>query len=111
YLPSSPADPSWILWLEAWARAPHNKQVSQLIEELWRPWRDDLAAIVDRGVQEGAFVRPAAVGDFTLRFAALLDGPALARLRQVQGLPGKRVTGLAMDAARAELAPGSPSPH
>jgi AcrR family transcriptional regulator len=26
YLPGSPADPSWILWLEAWARAPHNRQ-------------------------------------------------------------------------------------
>lgn len=110
YLPSSPADPSWILWLEAWARAPHNRQVSQLIEELWRPWRDDLAAIVDRGVQEGAFVRPAAIGDFTLRFVALLDGLALVRLRQVDNLSRKRLTELAMHAARTELAPGSQSP-
>ena len=29
YLPASPADPSWILWMEAWARAPHSAEVSQ----------------------------------------------------------------------------------
>src|SRR6516164_8757071 len=53
YLPASHPDPSWILWLEAWARAPHNKQVSRFLEELLNPWRDDLAAIVTRGVAEG----------------------------------------------------------
>jgi hypothetical protein len=42
--------------MEAWARAPHNRQVSQFLEELLALWRDDLAAIVARGVQEGAFV-------------------------------------------------------
>ena len=55
YLPAGPADPSWILWMEAWARAPHNRQVSQFLEDLLALWRDDLAAIVDRGVQEGVF--------------------------------------------------------
>jgi BetI-type transcriptional repressor, C-terminal len=55
YLPASPSDPSWILWMEAWARAPHNRQVSQFLEELLALWRDDLAAIVARGVQEGVF--------------------------------------------------------
>src|SRR6201992_986203 len=74
YLPASPADPGWILWMEVWARAPHNRQVSQRLEELLRLWRDELAAIVARGVQEGAFTPPAAIDDFTLRFAALLDG-------------------------------------
>ena len=83
YLPAGPADPSWILWMEAWARAPHNRQVSQFLEELLALWRDDLAAIVARGVQEGVFTPPAAIDDFTLRFAALLDGLAILRLRQM----------------------------
>jgi AcrR family transcriptional regulator len=48
YLPAGPADPSWILWMEAWARAPHNRQVSQFLEELLALWRDDLAAIGSR---------------------------------------------------------------
>ena len=103
YLPASPADPSWILWLEAWARAPHNRQVSQFLEELLALWRDDLAAIVARGVQEGAFAPPAAIDDFTLRFAALLDGLAILRLRQMHQPSRKRLIELAMTTARAEL--------
>jgi AcrR family transcriptional regulator len=103
YLPASPADPSWILWMEAWARAPHNRQVSQFLEELLALWRDDLAAIVARGVQEGAFARPASIDDFTLRFAALLDGLAILRLRQMHQPSRKRLIEMAMTTARAEL--------
>jgi len=104
YLPASPADPGWILWMEVWARAPHNRQVSQRLEELLRLWRDELAAIVARGVQEGVFAPPAAIDDFTLRFAALLDGLAILRLRQMHQPTRKRLADLAMAAARAELA-------
>jgi AcrR family transcriptional regulator len=103
YLPASPADPSWILWMEAWARAPHSRQVSQFLEELLALWRDDLAAIVARGIQEGVFAPPAAIDDFTLRFAALLDGLAILRLRQMHQPSGKRLIGLAMTTARVEL--------
>ena len=89
--------------MEAWARAPHNRQVSQFLEELLALWRDDLAAIVARGVQEGAFAPPAAIDDFTLRFAALLDGLAILRLRQMHQPSRKRLIELAMITARAEL--------
>jgi hypothetical protein len=75
------------------------------MEDLLRPWRDDLAAIVAHGVDEGAFVRPGDIDDFTLRFVALLDGLALQRLRQLHQLSRKRVIDLAMNAARAELTP------
>jgi AcrR family transcriptional regulator len=104
YLPAAATHPSWILWMEAWARAPHNRQVSQLMEELLRPWRDELAAIVTRGVREGAFTPPAAIDDFTLRFTALLDGLAIQRLRKMHQPSRKRLVDLAMTAARAELA-------
>jgi hypothetical protein len=59
--------------MEAWARAPHSAEVSQFMEALLRPWRDDLAAIVARGVEEGEFVPPDGIDDFTLRFVALLS--------------------------------------
>jgi hypothetical protein len=51
------------------------------------------------------FVPPAAIGDFTLSFAALLDGLALQRLRQMHMLSRKRAHELAMHAARRELGP------
>ena len=90
--------------MEAWARAPHNRQVSQFLEELLRPWRDELAAIVARGVREGTFAPPVAIDDFTLRFAALLDGLAILRLRQMHQPSRKRLIELALTSARAELA-------
>jgi AcrR family transcriptional regulator len=107
YLPSSPADPSWILWLEAWARAPHNRQVSHFLEKLLAPWRNELAGIIDRGVQEGVFAPPESIDDFTLRYTALLDGLAIIRLRQMHQPSRKRLVQLAMTTARAELAPGA----
>jgi AcrR family transcriptional regulator len=110
YLPAAAPDPSWILWLEAWARAPHDRDVSRFLEELLDPWRDDLAALVARGVQERAFAPPAEIGDFTLRFVALLDGLALQRLQRMHHASRKRLTELAMQAARAELAPSPPAP-
>jgi AcrR family transcriptional regulator len=110
YLPAGPADPSWILWLEAWARAPHNRQVSQFLEELLAPWLDELAAIVERGIQQGAFARPAAIDDFTLRFSALLDGLAILRMRQMHQPSRKRLIELAMATARAELTPAAAPP-
>jgi len=110
YLPTSTADPAWILWIEAWARAPHNRQVSQFLEELHDLWREELAAIVARGVEEGAFAPLAAIDDFTLRFAALLDGFAILRLRQMHQPSRKHLIELAMTTARAELARDAAAP-
>jgi len=114
YLPAPATDSSWILWMEVWARAPHNRQVSRLLEELLRSWRDELAAIVAHGVQEGVFTPPAAMDDFTLRFTALLDGLAILRLRQMHQPSRKRLIDLAMATARAELGrepPGEARPR
>jgi AcrR family transcriptional regulator len=107
YLPSSLTDPVWILWMEAWARAPHNAHVSEFLDELMRPWREDLAEIVEHGMREGVFQSPGPVGDFTLRFCAMLDGLAMLRMRQMPTLSSTRLTQLAMDSAHTELEPGS----
>src|SRR5690242_1239131 len=64
YLPAGPADPSWILWLEAWARAPHNRDVSQFLDKLINLWRDDLTEIIAGGVEAGEFTAPASLDDF-----------------------------------------------
>jgi AcrR family transcriptional regulator len=105
FLPASPADPSWILWMEVWARAPHNREVSLRLEELLQPWRDELAAIVTRGVIQGVFTAPARLDDFTLRFAAQLDGLAILHLRQMHQPSRQRLIDLAMTTARSELSP------
>lgn len=55
HLPSGAAAPAWILWMEAWARTPHDAGVSVFLDELMRPWYDDLAELVRCGVHEGTF--------------------------------------------------------
>jgi AcrR family transcriptional regulator len=106
YLPSSLTDSVWILWMEAWARASHSAEVSLFLDTLMRPWREDLAEIVDQGVAEGVFRTPGPGDDFPLRFCAVLDGLSVLQLRQMPDLPPGRLTELAMNSAHAELGPG-----
>jgi AcrR family transcriptional regulator len=103
YLPSSLTDSVWILWMEAWARASHSEEVSQFLDTLMRPWREDLAEIVDHGVAEGVFRPPGPGDDFPLRFCAVLDGLSVLQLRQMPDLPPGRLAELAMKCAHAEL--------
>jgi AcrR family transcriptional regulator len=105
YLPSSLTDPVWILWIEAWARAPHSGGVSEFLDELMCPWRDDLAGIVADGVRAGQFRAPDPASDFPLRFCAVLDGLSVLFLRQMPDMSVARLAELAMNTARAELAP------
>ncbi|HEY1639432.1 MAG TPA: TetR/AcrR family transcriptional regulator [Streptosporangiaceae bacterium] len=102
YLPSGLTDPVWILWMEAWARAPHSGEVSPFLDELMTPWREDLAEIVAEGRSAGIF-RPQALPDFPIRFCAVLDGLSVLHLRQMPDLPPGRLAELAMNSARAEL--------
>jgi AcrR family transcriptional regulator len=104
YLPADPADPSWILWLEAWARAPHNRDVSQFLDELINLWRDDLTEIIAGGIEAGEFTAPANLDDFTYRYIAVLDGLALQGLRQMHQVTRERLAEFAVQAARLELA-------
>jgi AcrR family transcriptional regulator len=105
YLPTSLTDPVWIMWMEAWARAPHSIEVSGFLDRLMSPWRDDLAQIVADGVQAGDFRAPDPASDFPLRFCAVLDGLSVLFLRQMPDLSAERLTELALNTARAELKP------
>ena len=105
YLPSGPADPAWILWTEAWARGPHNAEVAGFLDELMRPWGEDLAEIVEQGTREGIFGLRMAPGDFTACFSAMLDGLAIVYLNQRPDQPRERMIELAMTSARDQLTP------
>jgi AcrR family transcriptional regulator len=105
YLPSGPADPAWILWTEAWARSPHNAEVARFLDELMRPWGEDLAEIVEQGTREGIFGLRVAPGDFTTCFSAMLDGLAIVYLNQRPDQPRECMIELAMTSARDQLTP------
>jgi AcrR family transcriptional regulator len=110
YLPSGPADPIWILWMESWARAPHSAEVGQFLDELMIPWREDLTEIVADGVRSGAFRRHGPAGDFPLRFCAVLDGLSVLYVHQMPDLPRERLKELAIISARVELETGRARP-
>jgi AcrR family transcriptional regulator len=107
YLPTDLNDPVWIMWMEAWARAPHSKEVTDFLDELMLPWRDDLAEIVEQGISVGSFERPRSAEGFSTRFCALLDGLAIFRLRQNPELLSSELVDMAMLTARAELGPSA----
>ncbi len=105
YLPTSLTDPVWIMWMEAWARAPHNNEVTAFLDELMIPWRDDLAEIVEEGIAAHAFNPQGSVKSFPMRFCAMLDGLSVLRLRQQPDLSGGELTEMALLSARSELGP------
>ena len=109
YLPHGPADPAWILWTEAWGRAPHDAQVSDFLDQLWHPWGQDLTAIIRRGIKDGTFACQVPEDDFTISFCALLDGLAILQLHQRPDIPRQRLAQLAMNNARAQLTPAEPA--
>jgi AcrR family transcriptional regulator len=107
YLGGGASDPTWILWYEAFARAPHDAQVGKFLNELMRPWREDLAEIIDRGARDGAFRPRRATGDVTLCVCALLDGLAMLHMHQMSDLARDHLIELAMTSIRSELAPAA----
>jgi AcrR family transcriptional regulator len=103
YLGGGAADPSWILWTEAWARAPHDTHVSKFLDELMRPWREDLAEIIDQGTRDGTFQPRRATGDLTLCLCALLDGLTMLHMHQMPDLHRDHLIELAVTTVQAEL--------
>ncbi|MER6983703.1 TetR/AcrR family transcriptional regulator [Streptomyces carpinensis] len=86
YLPDGPRDPRWMLWVELWARAAGNGELTTAQEEIDRAWQEDLERLLVRGVRQGRFGLPEeeapAAADELL---ALLDGLST---RVVLGLRG-----------------------
>src|ERR1700683_2078931 len=107
YLPTSLTDPVWIMWMEAWARAPHNAEVSTFLDQLMKPWRTDLAEIVEHVISERVFQPARSVESFPVRFCAMLDGLSVMRLRQKPDLSAEDLSEMAILGAHAELAPGT----
>jgi len=66
----------WGLWLDMWARAPHDPDVARDRRALDARWRATIAEIVHRGQKAGEFELVEA-DDFALRLAALMDGLAI----------------------------------
>jgi AcrR family transcriptional regulator len=72
-VPDTPADPAWILWLETWARAPHDQRVARIGRDIEQRWLSALAAVIREGQAAGEFADLNA-DEFAISFSALIDG-------------------------------------
>ncbi|MCF6524686.1 TetR family transcriptional regulator C-terminal domain-containing protein [Streptomyces sp. JJ36] len=65
----------WRVWLDLWAEAARSTAVGRLHTDYYRQWRDTVADVLRRGVDQGAF-RPVDPAAAALRLTALIDGLA-----------------------------------
>jgi AcrR family transcriptional regulator len=64
---------TWGLWFDLWAQAFRHPEVKKDRVELDESWRGMIARVVRDGVDAGE-IEPLDVGQFSIAFAALLDG-------------------------------------
>jgi AcrR family transcriptional regulator len=64
---------AWGLWLDLWAQALRNPDIARVREQVDRRWAATISGVVQDGVDSGEFA-PVEVEQFSLVFAALLDG-------------------------------------
>jgi AcrR family transcriptional regulator len=117
---SLPPDPGgsvvvgdWTLWIELWARALRDGNVSQKREALDRRWRATISDITRTGQRSGHFAEEIEPDDFAIRMSALMDGLFIQVLMKDPDVTSKRATEICIETAAKELgfeAPGRVRP-
>ncbi|WP_327091339.1 TetR family transcriptional regulator [Nonomuraea sp. NBC_01738] len=76
YIPESPEDQSWLLWLDAWNTALREPAVNAIVLELESTWLSAIERVIADGVTAEEFVcaDPAGAAE---RLDAMLDGLAI----------------------------------
>ncbi|HEX2314410.1 MAG TPA: TetR/AcrR family transcriptional regulator [Thermomonospora sp.] len=92
YLPRSPGDPRWMLWIEVWTRAAVDTAIRDAQAELDRAWRTDLAALLGEGRALGEF-REVPADAYAARLLAMLDGFSVQLVLGVPGMTREAVLG------------------
>jgi AcrR family transcriptional regulator len=100
--PTGPDDVRVLLWMEAWARAPRDPDVSALVVELDRRWIGLLVELIEYGRETGEF-GIAEPQEFAVRFSALMDGLTLQVVGGSQSLDRERMVDICMRASVDEL--------
>ena len=104
-LPEESPDGDWteqLLWMEMWVRAPRDPDVARNRELLDRRWRETIEAVVRDGQATGGF-RPVDPAEFSLRFAALVDGLGIQVALGDPACDARRMRDLCLRVAADEL--------
>ena len=71
--PTGPGDPRMLLWIQAFERAPRDREMADLVEELDRRWIALIVELIEYGRSTGEFASDDP-HEFATRFAAMMDG-------------------------------------
>ncbi|WNF25558.1 TetR family transcriptional regulator C-terminal domain-containing protein [Streptomyces sp. C11-1] len=77
----------WCVWLDLWAEAARSTTVGRLHVEYYRQWRETVADVIRRGIEQRVF-RPVDADGAALALTALIDGLASQVLATEPGRPG-----------------------
>lgn len=94
-VPSNAADPAWILWLEAWAHAPHDATVARFQRAVDKRWLNLLARVTRQGRSNGEFP-DVDVEHFVLKLSALMDGLSIRMLGGPRDLTRSQLLAICM---------------
>lgn len=104
-VPATPADPGWIIWLETWARAPHDRRVARFQRSMEQRWVAALTSVISGGQETGEFADIDAE-NFATIFSALIDGLAVRMLDDAGGMTRDRLLEICADRIDVELVTG-----
>lgn len=93
-MPSGPRDPHWVLWLEIFAKTPHDRGLLEFQLPFDRAWRTALERIVTDGLREQIFATDD-VEEFVTWFTALITGLAIDVVGEYPGSDRDAATALA----------------
>ncbi len=92
----------WGLWFDLWAQAFRHPAVKRDRSELDQQWRDLVARVVHEGIEAGEIAK-VDVEEFTVMWAALLDGLVVQLALEDPVVDGAMARRVALDVARREL--------
>ncbi|MEU3839462.1 TetR/AcrR family transcriptional regulator [Streptomyces sp. NPDC028635] len=106
YLPQGPRDSRWMLWIELWARAAGNSELTGAQEEFDRAWQEDLEHLLRKGVRQGRFaLAEEEVPEAADTLLALLDGLSTRVVLGLRGATREGAVRTARGAARNAVRP------
>jgi AcrR family transcriptional regulator len=105
-VPSGPGDPHWLLWLEVWARAPHDRDLvrDQGLEET--RFQELLAVVIREGQASGEFSTAIDAKRAAIRLSATLDGLAIRVTIGASDIGPSSMLDLAIEEAASVLGDG-----
>jgi len=77
YLPSHPRDLRWNLWNQIQAKPPTDEESLTMLASILRRWEDDLASVIQAGIDSGVFAVTADASSLAAVLRPLLDGVAM----------------------------------